>query len=156
MPEPQLYFDRSQLSRLHRTFELGEEFEDKFANLMAFVGGAIRASAQNAARAASTRVADSIEMEMQVKSDGEYVMSVGSTFQGYPTYPGDTVGAAGEAESKGWATFAHRIHFGYSGENPRAGFTAPTPFLLPFFEHWSNAFFETVKDEMIQQVIRGY
>lgn len=158
---PSLVINPAQLSRLRRTFELGEEFEDRFADLMVMVGHQIHQQAQNIAATASRRVAASLETRVERQASGWTIVTVGSSFQGYPGSNTDMTGDAGEAQQKGWATFAHRIHYGYPGRskrtwNPAAGFTPPTPFLVPVFETWSKAFFEEVRDTMLRQVLRGY
>lgn len=143
------------LKRLHDTFDLAEQFEDKFANMMVAVGAMIRDQAANHVSAVSSRVAAGMTMDVEQQRD-EYIVTVRSSFEGYPRYPGDMVGDAAEAEARGWTTLAHRFHYGYSGTNNRAGFTAPTPFLEPYFEHHSKAFFKFVSETLMAQVLRGY
>lgn len=161
MLEPLTILNKGQFERIDRSFELGEQFQENFNDLMLEVGNMILQQAKNVASSASGRVAQSLDARAEQRATGEVIVAIGSSFEGYPGSNTDMTGDPGEAQSKGWATFAHRIHYGYPGRsrrvwNPAAGFTPPTPFLVPVFEQWSKAFFSEVRDGMLRQVLRGY
>lgn len=142
-------------NRLHQSFYQGQEIGETLRDLLEYHGQQMAARASSIARASSTRVAASIESKIESSDKGlAHTLTVGSTMEGYP--PDDSVSSAA------WATFAHRIHYGYPGKgrrrvkwNRKAGYTEPNPFLIPVFEQHEKMIYKEIRDGIIKDIIQG-
>lgn len=148
--------NRRDFTELRASFQQARKIGDTLRRLMEWHAQDMEFKAKVMAQVASQRVSDSIRAEVESAEGGQaHGIVVGSELEGYP--PDDS---RQRAVSRGWATFAHRIHFGYpssrgKGWNPRAGRTSPTPFLIPVFEQQSKLIYKDIRDGLIADIIRG-
>lgn len=163
--------DRKMLARIDAIFIRGESIQRDLWDLSHQIGEMMVMEAR--ARLAATGSADdgaadvyrSLYSKTENINEG-VIETVGSTFVGYPSRPGDLTGSAAQAASRQWATLAHRIHYGYypgaprlrNPYNPRAGITEPNPFLTDVWDRYARqrgGFVNLVASQVIDPMLRG-
>lgn len=143
--------NRKDLTSIHAIFLRGQNINENVFRVTDMVAAMIKQDAQNllAARGGSDKdsaaVHDSMRHEVHYIREGA-TAEIGSSFVGYPKSYGDLRGSASEAAARGWATLAHRVHYGYypgaprlkKPWNPAAGITEPNPFLVDAFNKYAK------------------
>lgn len=143
--------NRKDLTSIHAIFLRGQNINENVFRVTQMVAALLQQDAQNLLASRGVRDEDSAAVHDSMKHEVRYIREgataeIGSSFVGYPKTYGDLQGSASVAAARGWATLAHRVHYGYypgapllkKPWNPAAGRTKPNRFLIDAFNKYAK------------------